>query len=64
MQDAFISYMDNLIEHNKDLDSPVYCPSHLESLKEKPDYFEVSALETKYEIMKTLNTGYDKINYK
>ena len=38
--------MDKLIEHNENLDTPVYFPSHLESLKEKHEYFEVPDLET------------------
>ena len=45
--DVFITYMDKLIEHNENLDPPLYLPSHLESLKEKHEYFEVSDLETK-----------------
>ena len=39
--------MDKLIEHDENLDTPVYLPSHLESLKEKHEYFEVPDLETK-----------------
>ena len=39
--------MDKLIEHNGNLDSPLYLPSHLESHKELTDYFEEKALETK-----------------
>ena len=46
-QDVFITFIDKLIESNENLDLPVYLPSHLESLKEKHDYFEVSDLETK-----------------
>ena len=46
-QDVSITYMNELIEHNENLDTPLYLPSHLESLKEKHDYFEVSNLETK-----------------
>ena len=38
--------MDKPIEHNEDLDTPLYLPSHLESLKEKHEYFEVPNLET------------------
>ena len=45
IQDVFITYMDKL-EHNENLDIPVYLPSHLESLKEKHEYFEVLDLET------------------
>ena len=47
IQDVSITYMEKLIEHNDNLDTPFYLPSHLESLKEKHDYFEVSDLETK-----------------
>ena len=39
--------MDKLIEHNENLEPPLYLPSQLESLKEKHDYFEVPDLETK-----------------
>ena len=39
--------MDKLIEHNENLDTPVYLPSHLESPKEKHEHFEVPDLETK-----------------
>ena len=39
--------MDKLIAHIEKLDNPVYLPSHLESLKEKHEYFEVPDLETK-----------------
>ena len=47
VQDVFVTYMNKLIEHNGILDPPLYLPSHLESLKEKHDYFEVPDLETK-----------------
>ena len=46
-QNVFVTYMDKLIEHYENLDTPLYLPSHLESLKEKHDYFEVPGLETK-----------------
>ena len=39
--------MNKLWEHNGNLDTSLYLPSHLESLKEKHDYFEVPDLETK-----------------
>ena len=39
--------MDKLIEHNENLGTPVYLPSHLETLKETHEYFEVPDLETK-----------------
>ena len=47
IQDVFITYMDKLIEHNENLDTPAYHPYNLESLKEKHEYFEVPDLETK-----------------
>ena len=43
----FFIYIDKVLEHNENLDTPIYRPSFLESLKEKHDYFEVSDLETK-----------------
>ena len=39
--------MDKLIEHNENLVTPLYLHFHLESQKEKHDYFEVPDLETK-----------------
>ena len=47
MQDVFMTYMDKLIEHNENLDTPLYLPSHLESLKQKHEYFVVLDRETK-----------------
>ena len=38
--------MDKLIEHNENLEKPVYFPSQLESLKEKHEHFEIPDLET------------------
>ena len=38
--------MDTFIEHNEDLEIPVYLPSHLEIPKEKHENFEVPDLET------------------
>ena len=46
IQDVFISYMDKLIEHNENQDSPLYRLSYLETLKDKYEYFEVPDLET------------------
>ena len=46
IQDVFVSYINNLIEHNENLDTPLYRPSHLENLKEKADYFVVPDIET------------------
>ena len=42
-----MTYMDKLMEHNENLDTPLYFPSQLESLKEKHEYFEFPDLETK-----------------
>ena len=47
IQDVFISYIDKLIDHNENLDTPVCLPPHLESLREKHEYFELPDLETK-----------------
>ena len=41
--------MNKLIEHNENLETPLYLPSHLEILKEKHEYFEVLDLESKVE---------------
>ena len=38
--------MDNFTELFENLETPVYLPSHLESPKEKREYFEVLDLET------------------
>ena len=46
IQDVFITYMDKLIEHNENLETPVYLPSQLENLKEKHEYFDVPDLGT------------------
>ena len=46
IQDVVTTYMDELIEHNENLEIPLYHSSHLESHK-KHDYFEVTDLETK-----------------
>ena len=59
LQDVFVTNMNNLFEHNENLDPPPYLPSHLECLKEKHDYFEVPELETKIQRY-TLTLGYNK----
>ena len=38
--------MKKVIEHNENLDTPLYLPSHLESPKKGYEYFEVPDLET------------------
>ena len=47
IQDVFTTYIDKLIEHNENLDTPQYRPSLLESLKEKATYFDVPDIDTK-----------------
>ena len=39
--------MNNFIEHKENLDPPLNLPSHLESLKQTHDYFEVPDFDTK-----------------
>ena len=46
IQDIFTTYIDKLIEHNENLETPLYRSSHLETLKQKAEYFEVPDLET------------------
>ena len=47
IQDVVTTHMDELIEHNENLEIPLYHSSHFESHKVKHDYFEVTDLETK-----------------
>ena len=47
IQDDFSFYINKLIKYNANFDLSLYFPSHVESLKEKHDYFEVPNLETK-----------------
>ena len=47
IQDIFTSYINKLIEHNENLDTPLYRPSLLDSRKEKADYLYVTDLDTK-----------------
>ena len=39
--------MQKLIEFKENQDTPLYCPSHLEDLNHKSEYFEVTDLETR-----------------
>ena len=39
--------MQKLIEFNENQDTPLYCPSHLQELRHRSEYFEVSDLDTK-----------------
>ena len=47
IQDVFRTYMHKLIEFNENQDTPLYCPSHLQELKRRSEYFEVPDLDTK-----------------
>ena len=47
IQEVFITYIEKLIEFNENLDPPPYCPSHLDELRHKSQYFDVPDLETK-----------------
>ena len=39
--------MQKLIEFNENQNTPPYCPSHLQELKHRSEYFEVPDLDTK-----------------
>ena len=47
IQDVFLTYMEKLIEYNENQDTPLYRPSHIDTLKHKAEYFEVPDLETR-----------------
>ena len=47
IQDVFHTYMQKLIEFNENQDTPPYRSSHLQELKHRSEYFEVSDLDTK-----------------
>ena len=47
IRDIFTSYTNKLIEHNENLDTPLYRLFLLEGLKEKVDYFNVPDVDTK-----------------
>ena len=47
IQDVFRTYTQKLIEFNENQDTPLYCPSHLQELKHRSEYFEVPDLDTK-----------------
>ena len=47
IQDVFDTYMLKLIEFNENQDTPLYCPSHLEKLKHKSEFFEIPDLDTR-----------------
>ena len=64
IQDVFITYMDKLKQHNENIDTPEYLPSHLESPKEKHDFFEVPDLETKISRHNNPHNCYNEIKYK
>ena len=56
--------MNNFIEHNENLDPPLYLPPQPESLKGNHDYFEVPDLEQRYRDITILTIGYNKIYYR
>ena len=60
--------MNNLSEYNENLHPPLYLPSHLESLKQKHEYFEVPDLETKIQLHNNphywFQQGYKSNNFK
>ena len=47
IQDVFRTYMQKLIEFNENQVTPLYCPSHLQELKDRSEHFEVPDLDTK-----------------
>ena len=47
IQAVLTNFIDKLIEHNENSETPLYRPSLLDSLKEKADYFDVPDLDTK-----------------
>ena len=47
IQDVFRTYMQKIIVFNENQDTPLYCPSHLQELKHRSEYFEVPDLDTK-----------------
>ena len=57
--------MNKLTEYTENFDQPLYLPSHVESLKEKRDYFEVyQILRQRYHDIAILITGNNKTSYK
>ena len=63
IQDIFMSYINKLIEHNKNLDTPLYRLSLLDSLKEKADYFDVPDLDTNVIRHNNPHYGFNKTFY-
>ena len=47
IQDVFHTYIQKLIDFNENQNPPLYCPSHLQELKHRSEYFEVPDLNTK-----------------
>ena len=47
IQDVFLTYMQKIIEFNKNQGTPLYHASHLEDLKHKSELFQVLDLETR-----------------
>ena len=53
--------MEKLIGFNENQDTPLYLLSHLDELKHKSVYFEVSILKQEFKDMITPTMGYNKI---
>ena len=47
IQDILRTYMQKLIEFKENQDTPLYRPSHLQELRHRSEYFEVTDLDTK-----------------
>ena len=63
IQDRFIIYIDKLIEHNENLDSPIYRTSHLESPKEKYEYCAQHWNKSTTTCLITLIIGHNTVCY-
>ena len=64
IQVVFIAYMDELIEHNENLDTPVYLPSHLGSLKKSMSTLKYQISKPRNHDITILIIRYNKIYYK
>ena len=56
--------MNNLIEFNENLDTPIYRPSILEDLQQKHQYFEVPDIDSQINRQNNPHYWYNKIYYK
>ena len=64
IQDVFIIYMDKVIEHNENLDTPINLSSHLEHFNKKMISMKYQILKQRYHDMIIVTIGYNKIYYK